>query len=634
MMRFKSDFCATFAPGYVGAGGLVLVTALAAACSGDVGDDAAGGTAAPPGSIDPLTGLPIASPGPVATDPLTGEPLPPGATPSAGGTPTSGGTAATPTPAMVPTGTPSGLPPDTPPPGMAVGENGCITGVPGTTQIPRLSNAQYNRTVYDLLGLNPPGLLAIEQAGEITTALWGGYQASADAIAAQVIADPELKANFMRCTPSGDGAECLSQTIVEFGRRAYRRPLTEEEVADYELLVSLRNEVTPTGAVDEVAELLLSTFLKAPTFLMRSEVSDNTAGAGPFALSSYEVAARLSYMLWGTTPDDVLSAAADANQLQTKADVLAQAARMVADDKARDVAAEFHREYLHLFGGSRWDATRKDSTLFPAFTDQVVPDMIGEMEMLFDGVFASAGSFQDLLVTNTGYVTAATAPLYGLDPADFGETPTPYEFPAGERPGFLTRVGFLSAYSAQTRTSPILRGAFITKDVLGIDPGMPDPAAAMAELPSGPDLDTNRKRVEAQTAGDPCSTCHTPFINPPGFVLEGFDSTGAAQANERETGAAIDTSAEVFFSRESGAELVNGPAEMMTKLAASPSAQRFYAQRWVGFAYDRELTPQDLCTVDMVAAGAVAPDYSIQDLLVDLTQSDYFLTRAHDEVTQ
>jgi hypothetical protein len=308
--------------------------------------------------------------------------------------------------------------------------------------------------------------------------------------------------------------------------------------------------------------------------------------------------------------------------------------RMVADDKARDVAAQFHREYLHLFSGSRWDATRKDATIFPEFSEQVVPDMIGETEMLFDDVFASTGSFQDLLTTNTGYVTAATAPLYGLDPTEFGDTPTAHEFPAGERPGFLTRVGFLSAYSAQTRTSPILRGAFILKEVIGIDPGMPDPAATMAELPSGPDLDTNRKRVEAQTSGAPCNTCHTPFINPPGFVLEAFDSTGRAQTAEASTGAAIDTGADVYFSRESDPQPVSNPAELMAGIAASPSAQRFYAQRWVSFAYDRELTPQDICTVDAVAASAVAPDYSIQDLLVDLTQSDYFLTRSHEEVTQ
>jgi hypothetical protein len=103
---------------------------------------------------------------------------------------------------------------------MAVGDNGCVTGVPGTTQIPRLTNAQYSRTVYDLLGVNPPGLLAIEQAGNITTSLWGGYVASADALAAEVIADPTLKSNFMKCTPEGDGAACLSETIVDFGRRA------------------------------------------------------------------------------------------------------------------------------------------------------------------------------------------------------------------------------------------------------------------------------------------------------------------------------------------------------------------------------------------------------------------------------
>jgi hypothetical protein len=286
MKRFNSVFSKRFATSGVRAGGVVLVGAALAACAGDVGSGgaAAEGSAAP--TIDPATGLPVA-PAPAATDPMTGLPLPPGAVPSASATPP-GGTVVTPAPPGTAGAPTTALPPDTPPPGMVVGDNGCVTGVPGTTQMARLTNAQYSRTVFDLLGATAPGLLAIEQAGDITTSLWGGYAASADAIATAVIADPALKANFMKCTPAGDGAECLSQTIAEFGRRAYRRPLTAEEVADYELLVSLRAEITPTGSVDEVAELLLSTFLKAPSFLMRAEVSDDNAGAGPFALSSYE----------------------------------------------------------------------------------------------------------------------------------------------------------------------------------------------------------------------------------------------------------------------------------------------------------------------------------------------------------
>jgi hypothetical protein len=305
---------------------------------------------------------------------------------------------------------------------------------------------------------------------------------------------------------------------------------------------------------------------------------------------------------------------------------------MVLDEKAREIAAEFHRVYLHLTVQSRWDSVQKDPMAFAQFSAQVVPDMINETEMLFDEVFSMGGSFRDLLTTNVGYVTSATAPLYGLT-GNFGDTPMRTEFPDGERPGFLTRIGFLSAYSSQARTNPIVRGAFITKEVLGLPVGAPDPNVAMTELPMGADLDTNRKRYTEMTKDEPCATCHTPLVNPPGIVLEHYDTTGKIQTVERDTMAPIDTVADVLFTATDPAETVANPQEMMAKIAESPAAQRFYAQRWVSYAFGRELSAPDKCTVDTLGAAQAAPDYSIQDLVVDLTQSDYFLARSL-EVTQ
>lgn len=522
------------------------------------------------------------------------------------------------------------------PPGGTTPPTSCEHGVPATSQIARLTNTQYNRTVFDLVGASGASLLATEQAGDISAAVWDGYQLAADTIAAQVMADDTLKAKFMKCTPSGDGSECLKSTVQEFGRRAFRRPLTTEETADFESLITRGAELTPTGSADEVAELILSTFLKMPSFLQRAEISNDgePAADGNYALSNHEVAARLSYMLWGTTPDDVLSKAADDGMLSTKEQVLAQASRMVADPKARDVAAEFHRSYLKLSYGSRWDSAKKDPNLFPLFLEDVVPDMIAETEMLFDDVFTSDGTFSDLLTTNNAFITAKTAPLYGLNAADFGATPTKHVFTAADnRPGFLTRIGFLAAWSAQTRTSPILRGSYITKYVIGLDPGAPDPAAVNAALPDDPKYDTNRKRVEAQTSGAGCTGCHTPFINPPGFVMEAFDSAGMAQTTEKSTGAALDTTGAIKFSAAADAVMVNNPTELAAALAASKEAQRFYAARWVGYAFERQLTGPDQCTVDSLAANASAGAYPIKQLLTDLTQSETFLVRAL-EVTQ
>src|SRR5690606_19821274 len=112
-------------------------------------------------------------------------------------------------------------------------------------------------------------------------------------------------------------------------------------------------------------------------------------------------------------------------------------------------------------------STMKSANLFPAFVPQVASDMIIETQMLFDDVFTSDGTFQDLFLTKTGFVTSRTAPIYGLT-GNFGDTPTKTTLD-DSRPGFLTRIGFLAAFSNQERNNPIIRGAFITKDVLGID---------------------------------------------------------------------------------------------------------------------------------------------------------------------
>jgi hypothetical protein len=506
----------------------------------------------------------------------------------------------------------------------------CTPGVPATSQVPRLTNAQYYRTLRDLLGVGPTGLLATEQTGDISRAEWDGYRFSADQVSELVMADPALRANYIRCEPDGDGSGCLTETIREFGPRAYRRPLSDEELTAYEGLIARRAELTETGSFDEIAELLLNAFLKSPHFLQRAELAELPNDSGQFMLTDYEVASRLSYLLWGTMPDEPLFEAAAAEKLRTPEQVLAQAERLAADDRARPVMSDFHREYLHMNSG-RWTSAQKDANAFPAWSQAVVGDMVLETEMLFDEVFASGGSFDDLLTTDVAYVTRNTAPFYGLDPEVFDETPraTPLD---SSRPGFLTRVGFLAAYGDGDKTDIINRGAFITKELLGIDPGIPDPAAATAQLPEDPALDTMRKRVAALTEEGVCATCHISLINPPGFVLEAFDTTGAAQTIERQTGALIDTRADVLFEVGSAPETIATPAELVARIAQSPGARRVYASKLVGFAYGRVLTGPDLCTSEGLAANMARGD-SLRSLLVQVTQTNYFLTRS-TEVTQ
>jgi hypothetical protein len=518
----------------------------------------------------------------------------------------------------------------------------CTPGIPATSQIPRLTNAQYDRTVRDLLGVTglsasgnaaPSTLLATDQAGSMSQLGWSAYQTVAQMIAAQVMADPALKANFLKCTPTGDGSACLHDTIVAFGRRAFRRPLSADEVATFTTLVSQGATITADGTPDEVAEVLLNAFLVSPSFLQRSEISETTDASGHYVLSGAEVASRLSYMLWGSMPDATLDELADQNQLTTKQQILAQAQRMLQDPKARDMVAAFHRTYLLMGTNTRWDSASHDTALFPGFSSAVIPAVASETEKFFDEVvFADGGSFQDLFTSTAGFVNAQTAPFYGLDAGAYGAELAPVTLDKTQRPGFLTRLGFLSSYSSFNRTSPILRGAFIMKQILGFDPGAPPANALNTPLPAqSATLDTNRKQVDAQTSPTNCASCHHTFINPPGFVLEAFNAVGQWQTAEAGTGAAIDTTADVVI--DGNTQHMTGPADLMAALAKSAQAQRRYADLWVNFAYARNDNPIDACVVNELTAKITNGGYTVLNLIADLTQTDSFMVRV-PEVSQ
>lgn len=529
-------------------------------------------------------------------------------------------------------------------PGPGTGGQGpvatCTPVIPATSRIPRITNSQYNRIVFDLLGVDvltgannvqPSTLLITDQAGSMNNQMWSAYRSVAGLVAKQVIQTPALKSKFMECTPAGDGTDCLKETIAKFGRKAFRRPISPDDQKRFDDLLAQRAEITENNTADEVAEVLLSAFLVSPAFLLRSELAE-TPGATPgvFALNSHEVASRLSFMLTGSVPDQTLRDEADKDALKTPEQILTQAKRLMDTDGARSVAAEFHRTYLAYAPNlSFWDsaALKGKDPVFAKFTKELVPDTIAETERLFDYVvFDLGGSFKDLVLTDVGFVTAGTAPLYGLEGGSYGANLTQVSL-GPTRPGFLTRLAFLTGFADPGRTNPILRGAFITKHVLGVDPGDPDPNATMTALPTGANLDTNRKQVDAMTNSGPCAECHVPYVNPPGFVMEAFDTVGAPQTTERKTGASIDTMASISLMKDDPAPVpVKDPTELMQLISTALPANHLYAQTLVNVSYERTPIESDVCAVEALTTKLMggAP---IKELLPELTQTESFRNR-------
>jgi hypothetical protein len=416
--------------------------------------------------------------------------------------------------------------------------------------------------------------------------------------------------------------------IETFGRRVFRRPLLADEITRFMTLYSRRAEVTMGGTFDEAAQLIIRSFLLSPSFIVRGETGGTADANNRIALDPYQVATRLSYMLWSSTPDDALLDAAAANQLGTPELLLAQAQRMLADTKAHGMVRSFHETYAHMGALTRWDAIQRDATLYPTFNETMVPLLSEETHRFFDHVvFGANGTFQDLMTSPVGFVNATLAPLYGLPAASYGADLTEVALDPAQRPGVFTRAGFLTAYSLFNRPSAILRGAFLQKDVLCTTIGTPPPDAEGTPLPTA-GLPTNRERTDAQTAAAECAGCHHGLINPTGYAMESYDAIGMWQTAEKDTAAPINTVADVPIGATTVS--VTGAADLMAAIAESPEAKRCYAQKWVAFAYERMPNSADACLVDNMKDRLTTGGYTILNLIADLTQSESFRVRVQE----
>jgi Protein of unknown function (DUF1592)/Protein of unknown function (DUF1588)/Protein of unknown function (DUF1585)/Protein of unknown function (DUF1595) len=506
----------------------------------------------------------------------------------------------------------------------------CVSGIPGTSQIPRLLNRQYEAVVRDLLGVTSIGadnktasqLLVADSDGPMTPDAWRIYQDVGSQIAHSVMAGPN-KSKFMSCDAAAAG--CLEQTIRSFGRKAFRRPLSDAEVARFQKL----GQTTPAGTPSEVAETTLYAFLVSPSFILLPELTTTQAPMGKgIQLSGHETATRLSFLLWGSVPDDALNKAADDNQLETKAQILAQAERMIAvREKTGPLVASFHRDWVQMNNGNaHWWKVDHDTKTYPLYSADAKPSWQAELDAFFQEVAFAGGSFKDLLLSNVAFVNKQNAAIYGLDPAKFGTDLMKVQLDAAQRPGFMTRAGFLSSYAGYNATSPILRGAFISVYMLGVNPGPPIPGATMMTV-SG-DFKTQRAYVEALTKPDQCAGCHA-IVNPPGFALENFDGIGKWQTADPRGGAidATVTTASVNFGGGKTKQ-ISSPLELMQEIAGTPKAKQLYAQAWVAYAFGRDPNANDQCVVDQLDTKLSEKGYSILNLLADLTQADSFRLRA------
>lgn len=419
-------------------------------------------------------------------------------------------------------------------------------GAPAEAHLTRLTAAQYRNAVRDVLGEGlalPPqlepdlpssGLLSVG-ASESTISGWGveQYEAGAFSLAAQVMDDAARRDALVPCTPSGTTDPACTKAFVEsLGRRLWRRPLTTEEV---DALVAVAGDAASTlGDFYDGLEFALAGLLQSPSFLFRAEL-----GAGG-RYDDYEMASRLSFFLWNTTPDDVLLEAAAAGELTTHEGLAAHARRMIDDDRARDGVRQFFTDMLELY---ELDALTKDPKLFVHFSTDVGGYAREETLRLVEHiVFEKDTDYRELLTTNETFVNRHLAAIYAV-PAGAREGFAKVTLPASSgRRGLLGHLSFLGLQSHSVASSAVLRGLFVRK-VLLCQEVPPPPVDVNTALPEPTETaPTLRERNRIHLENPTCAQCHN-FMDPIGLGFENFDGLG--RWRDKDNGATIDASGQL-----------------------------------------------------------------------------------------
>ena len=500
-----------------------------------------------------------------------------------------------------------------------------IRFTPSEPTLPRLTASQCANSVRTLFGdsvvPSPPSEPDVEVGGyaaigaAVSTISPRGvenFERAAYAVARQIVSEPE-RARFVRCEPAGvDDRPCMEEVVRTQGRRIWRRPLTDDEV-DRVTTIGL-NSADTLGDFYAGLEFALAALLQSPHFLFRREIGEpHPDDPQQRRYTSYELAARLSFLLWNTTPDDTLLDAAAAGALDTEAGLRAEAERLLADPRARGGLARFFTEWLHL---DVLDALHKDPQIYPAATDEL--GAMARTETLLtleDLVFERRADFRDLLTQRRTFVNRKLAAMYAVRaPVREGFGPVELPLETGRR-GLLGHVSVLASNAHPTSTSATLRGVFIRERLL-CAPIPPPPADVDTSIPepSGR-VQTLRDRVAEHLENPSCSGCHL-LVDPIGLGLENFDGLGVWR--DLDNGGVIDPSGDF-----DGAPFADA-AEFVHLLRDDPRFAACVVRQLFRYGLARSEGPGDGALLVALGARFIGGEHRLLGLVLELIASPAF----------
>lgn len=424
---------------------------------------------------------------------------------------------------------------------------------------------------------------------------------------------PLAHQQLLFCTPDYGVAsrlDCGRQVISRFTQRAFRRPVSEEEITPLLAIFELAN--SRGESFERACQIALSAVLVSPQFLFLVE-PDATQDR---QLNEYEIASRLSYFLWSTMPDErLLRQAADSTLRENLHD---QVARMLTDPKSHALVENFVGQWLQL---RNLEGVAPDKYLYPGFDDELKQDMRRETEHFFAHVLHGNRSILELLDSDYVFVNDRLAHHYqidGIDGADFRQV----SVSGKRRGGILTHGSILTLTSNHNRTSAVKRGQWIMQQLLGTPP--PPPPPDVPELDESPQVATSaslRERLEAHRANPECAACHTQ-MDPLGFALENYDAIGGWRDSDGKF--LIDASGEL------PGELRFANANELKKILRTTATRKFswcLIENMLTYALGRKLEPSDYRLVESIRGQLEKDNFRVHQIILGVVDSDAFQQR-------
>jgi hypothetical protein len=504
---------------------------------------------------------------------------------------------------------------------------------PAPATLHRLTRAQYENAIHDLLGKDIAVPTALEPDVEVNGfATVGGsvgsvsrrgveqYESAALKVAELALAPSSARDALVGCTPQGTtDAACAKSFLGKLGRRAWRRPLANDELD--RLTNVAGNAATTLGDFHEGLQFGVAAILQSPNFLYRVELgTPDPAQPGVRRYQGFELASRLSFFLWNTTPDDQLLDAAEKGDLDRDDGLSREVDRLLASPRVRAAMRNFFTE---RFGLAALDDLSKDSVVFPEMSADLGPAAREEtLRVVEQLLLVEDRDYRDLFTTRRTFVDRKLASLYGVPAPSldgFGEIELPED---GMRAGLLGHASLLSLYAHPTSSSATLRGKFVRKVLLCATIPSP-PANVNTALPdpkdSGPTL---RDRLKVHESQEFCAACHRP-MDLIGLGLENFDGVGHVRTTEN--GATIDPSGDL-----DGVPFADAK-ELGEAIAAHPDLGPCLARHLLRYASAAPETPGEDAEIQRLGYVFADQGHRLSVLLREVVLSPAFRTATESQ---